>query len=151
MEIIRYKLLERIDEHYEDVDGVQTSVAKSFRKSPVEKLEFKPDTLEVFANDVLVDGNKADIVRSTNCFDSKGMEIWQGDYLEDEYKNIFEIMSACGSLFMIVQDEPILIQPTIAMRLTAIGNVYEDTDRLFPVAREVVDELNQDEKNENAI
>lgn len=135
MEIIRYRLVQKLE------DG-------SFTKTLVDKLEFKPDTLQVYANEKLVDGNRAEVVRSSNSFDIDGTEIWQSDYLEDEDKQIYEVMSACGSLFILKDEEPTILTLAITMRLKVIGNVFEDTERLFPIPSEVVDGLNEAKEDE---
>ena len=165
MQIIKYLLIQPVPEHEELAeDGVtKITVPVSFSRKLVQNLRFHE--VQVLATpfegptflkgeEVLIDGNHADLARSTNSFDKNGNELFEKDYVKDLEGEIYEIMNACGSMFIIDKDakfgdrkeEPVMITDAVARKLERIGDAWNDAERLFPIPVEVIEDM--EEKSE---
>jgi hypothetical protein len=162
MQIIKYLLIQPIPEHEELAeDGVtKVTVPLSFSRKPVQNLRFHevqvlatpletPDFVK--GEEVLIDGNHADIVRSTNSYDKNGNELFEKDYVKDEGGEVYEIMNACGSMFIVdmnakfgdKKEEPVILTDAVTRKLERIGDVWNDTERLFPIPVEVIEDMEE--------
>jgi len=165
MQIIKYLLIQPVPEHEVLAeDGVtKVKVPLSFSRKLVQNIRFHE--VQVLATpfedpnftkgeEVLIDGNHADLARSTNAFDRNGVEIFEKDYVKDEDGEIYEIMNACGSMFIVDmnaafgdrKEEPIMITDAVARKLERIGDAWNDAERLFPIPVEVIEDM--EEKSE---
>lgn len=156
MQIIKYLLIQPVPEHEElHEDGVtKVTVPLSFSRKLVQNLRFHE--VQVLATpfegptflkgeEVLIDGNHADIVRSTNSYDKNGNELFEKDYVKDLDGEIYEIMSACGSMFIVDQEKqlPVILTDAITRQLERIGDVWNDTEKLFPIPVEVIEDMEE--------
>lgn len=65
------------------------------------------------------------------CFDKNGKAIYQGHLLKDENGKIFEVIRACGSHVIVVDEQMVVLEDRVTRKLEIVGDVVQNLDLIL--------------------
>lgn len=95
-----------------------------------------------------IDWDRAFLSESTGMFDMLGNKIFHGDIVRNEETNkVYEIMYSCGAFFILEDDERILLEESLVMKMTLIGDSLNNPELLL--TEEQLNKLKESIKKQN--
>lgn len=75
--------------------------------------------------------DKYHLFQFAECFDRGGKPIYQGHLLKDEFGKVFEVIKACGSFVIVVDEKLVVLEDRITRQLEIVGDVIQNLDLIL--------------------
>lgn len=104
-------------------------------ESDVESIKWSGLVIET-VNGIKYDPEHQALVQFSNCFDKKGLPIFQGSILKSESGLYYEVITIAGNFAIVVNEEVIYLIDANTRAFEIAGNVFENKELVEPAINE---------------